>query len=158
MRFIIFGQFISYYIYLWNLNAKDVWKKINIVVRIILLVTPIVAFTALIHDLPAFIDTFWRNEEIPLWLVLFGSAGQVIFTLRFIYQWYFSYRHHQSSLPIGFWAISLIGSTLIVLYGLIRLDPVLILGQSVGMIAYIRNIVIGYKAAANESSIPSTDK
>ena len=26
---IIFGQFISYYIYLWNLNEKGIWNKLH---------------------------------------------------------------------------------------------------------------------------------
>lgn len=35
------------------------------------------------------------------------------------------------------------GSGIIVSYGIMRLDPVLILGQSVGFIAYSRNILLG---------------
>ena len=33
---IILGQIISYYIYIWNLNAKGIWRNINIILRIIL--------------------------------------------------------------------------------------------------------------------------
>ena len=82
---------------------------------------------------------------IPLGLVIFGSAGQVIFTLRFVYQYIYSKYKHQSTLPMGFWAISLFGSSVIIAYGIFRLDPVLILGQSFGFVAYIRNLVIGFK-------------
>lgn len=32
---------------------------------------------------------------------------------------------------------------MIVIYGIIRLDPVLVLGQSVGFVAYTRNLIIG---------------
>jgi len=49
------------------------------------------------------------------------------------------------TLPVGFWAISLFGSSVIIAYGIFRLDPVLILGQSFGFVAYIRNLVIGFK-------------
>lgn len=35
------------------------------------------------------------------------------------------------------------GSGIIVSYGIMRLDPVLILGQSVGFIGYSRNILLG---------------
>jgi lipid-A-disaccharide synthase-like uncharacterized protein len=73
---------------------------------------------------------------------VFGSTGQVIFTIRFIYQWFYSYKRQRSILPVGFWIISLVGSGIIVAYGIFRLDPVLIIGQSVGFIAYIRNIVL----------------
>ena len=89
-----------------------------------------------------FLDNFLRNNSIPLWLVIFGSLGQVIFTLRFIYQWIYSMKKKESLLPLGFWIISLIGSGIIVLYGIIRFDLILILGQSVGFIAYARNISI----------------
>mgnify|MGYP000777505683 FL=1 len=52
----------------------------------------------------------------------------------------------ESVLPPGFWIISIIGSSIIVSYAIIRLDPVLILGQSMGLVAYIRNLVIGRRS------------
>lgn len=143
---IIFGQFIAYYIYLWNLDMQGIWKRLNIVLRIILLLTPVVAAVLLMRDMDAFTSVFFRHKDIPLWLLIFGSAGQVLFTFRFIYQWIYSAHHHRSTLPIGFWIISLLGSGIIVAYGIFRLDPVLILGQSVGFVAYIRNIMIGLQA------------
>lgn len=142
---IILGQFISYYIYLWNLNAKGVWERLNAIVRALLIATPLAAVLLLIKDAQAFITNFFRNEDIPLWMVIFGSAGQIIFTLRFIYQYIYSRMKHRSALPIGFWAISLFGSSVIIAYGLFRHDPVLILGQSFGFVAYIRNLVIGFR-------------
>lgn len=142
---IIFGQMISYYIYIWNLNEKGVWRKLHLLAKIILLGTPLIAFGMVFHNLPAFINTFFRNENLPLWMILFGSTGQIIFTLRFVYQWYESSKRNESILPGGFWIISLIGSGIIIAYGIYRLDPVLILGQSVGFIAYSRNLIIGNK-------------
>lgn len=142
---IILGQIISYYIYIWNLNEKGIWRNVNILLRIILFITPLVACAFLLKSPEQFISQFFKNEDIPIWLLIFGSAGQVIFTLRFIYQLIYSYRKHESKLPIGFWIISLVGSSIIVSYGIFRLDPVLILGQSVGFIAYIRNIILGIR-------------
>lgn len=139
---IILGQIISYYIYIWNLNAQGVWKKIPLWTRVILVITPVVACSWLMFKSDSFVEQFFQNEKIPLWLLVFGSAGQVIFTLRFVYQWLYSFRRHESSLPIGFWIISFTGSLIIVCYGIFRLDPVLILGQSVGFIAYTRNIIL----------------
>ncbi len=139
---IIFGQMISYYIYIWNLNAKDIWKRIPRILRYVLLLTPVVAFIA-VFKTQDFYGDFLNNDKIPIWLVIFGSSGQLVFTLRFVYQWFYSYRRKESSLPTKFWIISLVGSGMIILYGIIRKDPVLILGQSVGFIAYSRNIRIG---------------
>lgn len=144
---IILGQSVSYFIYLWNLHMKGAWKAgaMRYAVLPLLLATPIVVFCAIGHNAAEFFATFMRNEEVPLWLLIFGSCGQLIFTLRFVYQWYVSARLKESVMPPGFWAMSLIGSGMIVLYGIIRLDPVLILGQSVGFVAYIRNLVIGHR-------------
>jgi len=142
---IILGQFISYYIYLWNLNMKGQWKKITGIIKVILILTPMVASGYMLRDLSVFTATFLTNKDIPLGLLIFGTAGQIIFALRFIYQFVYSAAHHQSVLPIGFWIMSLLGSSLIIAYAVFRLDPVLILGQSFGFVAYIRNILIGYK-------------
>ncbi len=142
---IVLGQFISYYIYLWNLNAKGFWKKIPWMGRAILLLTPVAAICFAASNVRGFIDNFLQNEDVPIWLLIFGSAGQVIFTMRFIYQWYYSHRIGESRLPSGFWWISLVGSMTIVIYGIIRLDPILILGQSFGLVAYLRNLMLIYK-------------
>lgn len=142
---ILLGQVISYYIYIWNLRIKGVWQRVPLILRGGLTLLPPVGITALASHTD-FTALFLQNSSIPLWLVIFGSAGQVIFTLRFIYQWYYSRRQGESQLPRGFWWISLFGSAVIVCYGLLRLDPVLILGQSVGFIAYIRNLMIGHHA------------
>ena len=144
---IILGQFISYYIYLWNLKEKGIWIKVPTVFRVLLVATPLVACGFVIHNFTDFIEEFFHNEDVPLWLLIFGSAGQIIFTLRFIYQWLYSLKHNESLLPAGFWIISLVGSFIIISYGIIRRDPVLILGQSVGFIAYSRNLIIGYRHA-----------
>ena len=143
---IILGQIISYYIYIWNLDKKHLWKKLTFIIRTLLLLTPVAAILYMLKDASAFVDQFFRNEKIPLWLLVYGSMGQIIFTLRFVYQWIYSKRKDESLLPIGFWVISLLGALIIVSYAIYRRDPVLILGQSTGLIAYSRNIYLSRKA------------
>ena len=143
---IILGQIISYYIYIWNLDKKHQWKKLPFIIRTLLLLTPVAAILYMLKDASAFVDQFFRNEKIPLWLFIYGSMGQIIFTLRFVYQWIYSKRKDESLLPIGFWVISLFGSLIIVSYAIYRRDPVLILGQSTGLIAYSRNIYLSRRA------------
>ncbi len=143
---IILGQVISYYIYIWNLDKKHQWKKLPMIIRALLLLTPVVAILYMLKDAGVFVDQFFRNEKIPLWLLVYGSMGQIIFTLRFVYQWIYSKRKDESLLPIGFWVISLFGSLIIVSYAIYRCDPVLILGQSTGLIAYSRNIYLSKRA------------
>ena len=144
---IIFGQIISYYIYIWNLNKKHQWKWLPLLLRTVLLLTPVAAIVYMLEDAGAFVDQFFRNEKIPLWLLIYGSMGQIIFTLRFVYQWIYSKRKDESLLPIGFWIISLFGSLIIVSYAIYRRDPVLILGQSTGLLAYGRNIYHSRKSS-----------
>lgn len=143
---IILGQFISFYIYIWNLNDKGMWHRIPTLLQVVLGLTPIVAALFVLNDFSAFVDSFFKDEDIPVWLITFGSVGQVIFTLRFVYQWYYSRKVGESVLPVGFWIQSLIGSLMILTYAIIRLDPILILSQSTGFIVYTRNIMLGRKA------------
>ncbi len=140
---IVLGQFVSFYVYIYNLKLKGVWKKMPSVVRILLMLTPVATIIAAALNGMENFHKFFQNAEIPLWLLLFGSAGQLIFTLRFLYQAWYSSRQGESQLPATFWWLSLIGSLSIVIYGIIRKDPVLIVGQSFGLVAYIRNLMIG---------------
>jgi len=155
---IIFGQLISYYIYIWNLNIKGVWPRVPLVFRGLIFALPIVAVSLMASQAEFFVQHFLHNSDVPLWLLVFGSAGQFIFTIRFVYQWYYSYRRHASYLPVGFWIISLLGSGIIVAYGLFRLDPVLIIGQSVGFITYSRNIVLGLRNRADRNVVHRANK
>ena len=84
----------------------------------------------------------FQNDDIPFWLLMLGIVAQVIFTLRFVYQWFYSEKRKESSLPMGFWLLSLIGSILILSYALLRRDPVLLVGHVLGSFLYIRNIII----------------
>ena len=139
---IILGQLISYYIYIWNLNIKGLWKHLPVLLRYMLILLPFAALTQLLFTCTDFMSQFISRSDLPFWLLVYGCTGQVIFTCRFIYQWYYSHKRHQSILPLGFWIISLIGCIIIISYGLFRLDPVLIVGQAFGLVVYVRNIVI----------------
>lgn len=145
---IILGQIISYYVYIWNLGIKGVWERVNVVLRALLLLTPVAAIVYMAGDWSYHYERLFRNDEIPLWLLIYGSAGQIIFTLRFIYQWLYSSRRGESVLPRGFWIISLTGSLIIISYAIYRLDPVLILGQCTGAFVYTRNLLILRKETA----------
>ena len=143
---IMLGQVIAYYVYIWNLGAKGVWKSIRSgwrqILVTILLLTPVVGISLMADHAQDLIARLFKNSEIPLWLIIFGSLGQVIFSFRFIYQLIYSSRRGESMLPAGFWIISLTGSAIIVIYGIIRLDPEIILGQGIGFISYSRNLIL----------------
>lgn len=139
---IVLGQFMSYYIYLWNLKIKGVMKRVPLLLKLVLLLTPLVALLLVMENGRDVADRFLHNVDVPLWLLVWGTAGQVIFTMRFVYQWLYSCRVGESRLPAGFWLMSLVGSLAIVSYGVMRRDVVLIVGQSFGVVAYIRNLML----------------
>ncbi len=150
---IVAGQFLAYYVYLWNLNAKHVWQRLPAFLRLVLLVTPVCALLVFAVNATQFAEILFRNRQIPVSLLLFGLLGQTLFTLRFVYQWAYSYYHGKvSCLPAAFWVISLIGASCIMCYGVLRSDPVLIVGHSFGMITYVRNLIIGKKQTKRKPS------
>jgi lipid-A-disaccharide synthase-like uncharacterized protein len=79
--------------------------------------------------------------DFSLWMVL-GLVGQLFFSARFIVQWISSERKKKSIIPISFWFLSLGGSAILLAYAIHLKDPVFILGQSVGFIAYTRNLAL----------------
>lgn len=74
------------------------------------------------------------------WWVMVGLGGQLMFTARFLVQWIASERAHRSIMPLAFWYFSLAGGAILLAYALYRRDPVFILGQSMGVFIYLRNL------------------
>jgi lipid-A-disaccharide synthase-like uncharacterized protein len=74
-----------------------------------------------------------------------GLLGQCMFFSRFLLQWVVSEKKGRSTIPIGFWYLSLAGGILLLIYVLWRRDPVLTVGQSVGIFVYSRNLVLIYR-------------
>ena len=73
------------------------------------------------------------------WLVI-GFAGQAMFTMRFIVQWWSSERQKRSVIPVAFWYFSLAGGATLLGYAIYRQDPVFIVGQAGGLFIYSRNL------------------
>ena len=137
---IMLGQTLTYFIYIRNLQLQGQWIKSPKILRWFLFIFPILLVIYGYNNGHYDIDKLFRNEDIPLWLLLLGSIAQVIFTLRFIYQWIYSERKKKSSLPLGFWLLSLVGGLLILTYAILRRDPVLFVGHLMGVFIYYRNM------------------
>lgn len=75
------------------------------------------------------------------WIAV-GLAGQACFFSRFLVQWIASERRGRSVVPRAFWYLSIAGGLTLLCYSLWRRDPVFILGQSVGLFVYLRNLVL----------------
>ncbi len=83
-----------------------------------------------------------RLLHVNAW-VAFGLLGQICFSLRFVVQWLASERRKQSTVPVMFWYLSLMGGTALLFYALRYLhDPVFTLGQLAGLVVYARNLVL----------------
>jgi lipid-A-disaccharide synthase-like uncharacterized protein len=79
--------------------------------------------------------------------VLFGLGAQFLFMMRFLVQWIASERKRRSHVPVIFWYFSVGGGLTLLAYAIYRRDPVFILGQSLGLLVYIRNLVLIYRRA-----------
>lgn len=76
------------------------------------------------------------------WWVIFGLGGQLLFTARFLVQWIASERAGRSTIPLAFWYFSLGGGIVLFTYAVYRADPVFVLGQSLGVFIYSRNLYL----------------
>jgi lipid-A-disaccharide synthase-like uncharacterized protein len=139
---IVFGQLLVYFIYIRNLQLKQAWTSIPAIIRLSILAIPALIIFSLQFGQTYNFSSIIRNEDISLWLLIWGSAGMVVFTFRFIYQWLYSEIEKESVLPLGFWIISSTGSAMILVYSVFRLDPVLFFAHTFGIFFYLRNILL----------------
>jgi lipid-A-disaccharide synthase-like uncharacterized protein len=139
---IMLGQSLTYFIYIRNLHLQGQWKKFPLPIRVFLLFVPVLIVFYYYNNNIIDTELLFKNENIPFWLLVLGVVAQIIFTFRFIYQWLYSERKKESSLPLGFWLLSLVGASLILTYAVFRKDPVLLAGHGFGLIIYIRNLML----------------
>ena len=139
---IMLGQVLTYFIYIRNLQIQGFWKKMHQFFRVFLFIFPVILVIYSFNNNQFDVERIFRNENIPIWLIILGSIAQIIFTLRFIYQWIYSEKKKESILPLGFWILSVTGSILIITYAILRKDPVLFTGHIFGSLVYIRNIFL----------------
>ena len=145
---IMLGQSLTYFIYVRNLHLQGEWQKSTWWFRGFLIIFPILIVIYGYNNGEFDIENLLHNAAIPNWLLWLGIIAQVLFTLRFVYQWIYSERKKVSHLPVGFWRLSALGAALIIVYAVYRKDPVLLIGHGGGLIIYIRNIFIGKNEAS----------
>ncbi|MEQ4256482.1 lipid-A-disaccharide synthase N-terminal domain-containing protein [Pseudomonas syringae] len=91
-----------------------------------------------------------KLDNETFWLIL-GFVGQAVFTGRFVLQWLCSEFKKRSIIPVGFWYLSMLGSTILLAYAIYRQDPVFIAGQAFGLLVYMRNLqLISRQAKTSE--------
>jgi len=83
-----------------------------------------------------------------IWIAI-GLGGQLLFSCRFLVQWIDSEKHKRSIIPVSFWYLSIFGSLTLLTYAIHRVDPVFIIGQSMGCFIYLRNLVLIHRENMN---------
>jgi lipid-A-disaccharide synthase-like uncharacterized protein len=139
------GQSLTYFIYIRNLQLQGEWDKLNFLIRFLFITFPAYIVFYYYNNNVIDIDILIKETAIPSWLFILGIISQLIFTFRFVYQWIYSENKKKSSLPLGFWLLSISGSILILIYAIFRYDPVLFIGHMIGSLLYARNIYIYFK-------------
>jgi lipid-A-disaccharide synthase-like uncharacterized protein len=89
-----------------------------------------------------------------VWAVLWGMSpwvkigflGQAAFTARFLVQWVASEKKKDSVVPVAFWWLSIVGGVILLAYAIHRRDPVIIVGQAMGLLVYVRNLMLVERA------------
>jgi lipid-A-disaccharide synthase-like uncharacterized protein len=98
---------------------------------------------SVVSDLRAYLyDVFVARFDF--WLA-FGIAAQLLFTARFVVQWLVSERAGKSVVPLAFWVLSMGGGLMLLIYGLVRREPIIILGQSLAVFIYLRNLALIFR-------------
>lgn len=69
-----------------------------------------------------------------------GLSSQCLFSMRMISQWFVSERAGRITVTASFWYVSIVSSLLMMLYGVLRKDPTIVLGQLIIYFIYIRNL------------------
>jgi lipid-A-disaccharide synthase-like uncharacterized protein len=103
----------------------------------------------------AFLDNLWRHlhGSANAWTA-FGLLGTVMFSSRFVVQWYASEKLKQSIIPKNFWHLSLVGGVIQLIYAVhIGYIPV-ILGYLLTPIIAARNLMLIAKAKPPTDPLP----
>jgi lipid-A-disaccharide synthase-like uncharacterized protein len=82
--------------------------------------------------------------RFDFWLA-FGVVAQLLFTARFIVQWLASEREGKSVMPLAFWFFSMAGGLMTLIYGLVRREPIIIMGQALAIFIYMRNLMLIFR-------------
>ena len=71
-----------------------------------------------------------------------GLVGNALFSTRVLIQWITSEKHRKSMAPATFWWTSLAATVVMILYSLQRAELAFLLGYSINIVPYVRNLVL----------------
>lgn len=94
-------------------------------------------------------------ESVPLVWHVVGFVGLVLFNSRFWIQWWNAEKTKSSHLGASFWWMSLIGDLVCLIYFSRITDAVNVVGPAIGLVPYVRNLMLlrkSRKSAISRSS------
>ena len=145
-------------------NTVIAWRNLNLLqqkrppVSFFAVISVMIASTLLILTIFALHgDISWFRIPIAPWQSspaaqvslswhLIGFFGTALFSLRFWVQWWEAERAHKSQLTTTFWWLSIIGALIALAYALRIQDSVNLIGPLLGLVPYIRNLMLIKKA------------
>ena len=142
----VMGQTFGVIIYLRNLYFINPKIIKGLIIGIVVFFSVLISYlfsTGLVN--PEHIKQLRSNNTLKdsIWQVV-GFIGQIMFSMRFILQWIESEKQKKSVMPVSFWYFSMFGSLTLLSYAIYQKDPVFIVGQSFGMVVYLRNLYFIY--------------
>lgn len=147
-------------------NAVISWRNLNLMYppseqvsfrSVLMLLASMLSLTTLAFAVHA--DSSWfRIPTAPwqdaaqeplsfLWHII-GFTGFALFSSRFWVQWWNAEKQHESLLGPAFWWLSLSGAICSLVYFSVIHDLVNLVGPAVGMIPYVRNLMLIRKSEA----------
>lgn len=138
-----------------NLNLMEAPEKRASLTTTLILLAAAIAITLagfILQGMIFFGEVIWARTPVTLWsdpdrhVSLFwhltGALGLLLFSGRFWVQWWVAERHLESQLNSTFWWLSITGALLTVAYFASLGDTVNLIGPSLGLIPYIRNLFL----------------
>jgi lipid-A-disaccharide synthase-like uncharacterized protein len=77
--------------------------------------------------------------------------------MRTVYQLVYSYKRHRSILPLGHWVLGVVGSVMIIAYGIIRHDWVLAIGQF-SIVFTFRNLMLSIEETRRRGRVEDAEE
>ncbi|RMB58551.1 lauroyl acyltransferase [Dokdonia sinensis] len=143
---LMLGQVLAYIIYIRNLQIQKQWNILPKWTQLFVVGIPIAIVIYGYNNGKFDISALFSREEMPQWLLILGIVAQVLFTLRFVYQWFYAEKNKVATLPLGFWLFSFTGGLLSLAYFTLRTDYVMVISYGLGTFIYTRNIYLYFKS------------
>jgi len=138
-----------------NLNLMDdPEKRASFTTVLVLLATSIASTFAgfILQGMVFFGEVVWARTPVTGWsdpdqsvsffLHLTGALGIILFSGRFWIQWWYAEKSQESTLDRTFWWLSISGAILTIIYFVILGDIVNVIGPTLGLIPYVRNLFL----------------